>query len=74
MKRGQIFTRAKVDGIWQNVDVLDLDDESFKLFILDFLHRAGFLVGVKPEKIAEPDIELKLKPQASSSPPATDQP
>ena len=38
MRRGQVLVRAiKAKGSWGNVDVLDLDEESFRAFVIDKL-------------------------------------
>jgi len=38
MRRGQVFVRATTkEGKWGNVDVFDLDDESFRAFVLQYL-------------------------------------
>lgn len=60
MKRGQIFVRAKSpSGKWGNHDALDLDDKSFRAFILDRLFRAGLVVGLKDEFTKNDDIKYQ---------------
>ena len=60
MKRNQIFVRAKSpSGKWGSHDVLDLDDKSFKAFVLDMLFRAGLVVGIKDEFVKEEEIEYQ---------------
>ncbi len=45
IERGQVFVRAiDRDGKWDSVDALDLDDESFRRFVLEHLARRGQLV------------------------------
>lgn len=50
MRRGQVLIRAiKANGDWGNVDALDLDEESFRAFVLDRLFMAGLLVRLSNE-------------------------
>lgn len=50
MRRRQVLVRAiKADGKWGSVDVLDLDDESFRAFVLDKLYSAGLVVQMSDE-------------------------
>ena len=45
--KDQVFVRAiKADGSPGSVDVLDLDEISFRAFVLDMLMRQGAVVGV----------------------------
>lgn len=42
--RGSLFTHAHTpDGLWKLVDVLDLDEMSFRVFVLSRLADAGLL-------------------------------
>ena len=60
MKRGQIFVRAKdKNGKWYNADVLDLDQLSFKAFVMDRLFKLGMVTGIKDEFIIAGDIEYQ---------------
>ena len=60
MNRGEVFVRALgKDGKWDAIDVFDLDDESFRAFILDKLALVGCFF-----RITEPQgdpITLKEK-------------
>ena len=48
MNRGQVLVRAlKTNGKWGNVDVLDLDDESFRAWIVDKLLEQGSVIGLR---------------------------
>lgn len=59
MRRGQVLVRAiTVDGGWGNVDALDLDDESFRAFILILLCKAGVLASMSEEYCGE-EVILK---------------
>ncbi len=50
MKRGQAFVRGRLrDGSIGNIDILDLDDASFRAFVLDRLVRAGLVTAIKDE-------------------------
>lgn len=62
MKKGQVLVRAKnKEGEWTYVDVLDLDDRSFKAFILDRLFKNGLVAGLKEETIEGERITLYEK-------------
>ena len=42
IEKGQVFVRGKKkNGRWGNIDVMDLDEYSFRRFILTLLNRAG---------------------------------
>lgn len=63
MKRQQVFVRARDDnGRIFNCDVLDLDDASFRAFVVGKLHRAGIVVGMRDESIEGDHIELRARP------------
>jgi len=50
MKRGQVFVRGRRrDGSIGNFDALDLDDASFRAFVLDLFVRCEIVVSVKDE-------------------------
>jgi len=60
MKRGQVFVRAlQADGKWGNVDVLDLDEISFRAFIIDKLIALKALYSFAPKHIDGDEIPLK---------------
>jgi hypothetical protein len=62
VKRGQIFVRAKnADGRVESADVLDLDEESFRVFVLDVLMRNGLVTSLKHEYVEGEHIEYKLR-------------
>ena len=55
--RGEIFVRGKYDdGRWGNIDVFDLDDESFRAVILGVLRHA--FVGLVPD-VDPPPLRAK---------------
>lgn len=50
MRRRQVLVRAiKVNGDWGNVDVLDLDEESFRAFVLGKLCSGKLVVRISDE-------------------------
>lgn len=60
MKRNQVFVRArKADGSFGVVDILNLDDASFRTFITQILFDAGAVVGIFDEHVAGEHIELR---------------
>ena len=60
MKRGQVFVRAKdADGQWDSVDVLDLDELSFRVFVLDLFDRQGAVVSLVEKEVPGEPIELR---------------
>jgi len=60
MKRGQVFVRAKDPfGKWKTVDVLDLTEESFRVFTINMLMRAGLVTYIKGEHIEGEELELR---------------
>ena len=63
MKKEQYFVRVKVRGLWKNVDILDLDELSFRALVLDRLNIARLLIGIKEEFLPGEEIELKVKPE-----------
>lgn len=60
MKRGQVFVRAKdPEGKWGNADVLDLDETSWRAWILEiWLMKTDAVVSLKPEFVDGPELEL----------------
>lgn len=62
MKRGQVFVRAeKKDGSFDSVDVLDLDDASFRAFVMDILVREALVVGILDEVVEGSPLRYKEK-------------
>ena len=48
MQRGQVLVRGKLpDGSWGGVDVLDLDEKSFRAFVIEMLIRASIVYSLK---------------------------
>ena len=44
MQRGMVVVRGiRTDGSYGEIDALDLDDESFRCYVLDQLSRGGIL-------------------------------
>ena len=52
MKRGQVFVRAQTpSGKWVSADVLDLDEQSFKLFVLDRMIHFGMVTILRDDVV-----------------------
>jgi hypothetical protein len=48
IKRGQVFIRGKnKDGRWDHIDVLDLDEISFRAWVVGCLMAAGVVCGLR---------------------------
>ena len=49
MRRGEVWIRASsADGTkWGSVDVLDLDEQSFRIWVVDKLIQMGMVVTLK---------------------------
>ena len=59
MKRGQVWVRAKdANGEWGTADVLDLDEVSFRAFVIDVLMRVGLVTAHKCEFCDGEEIDL----------------
>ncbi len=57
MKIQQVFVRAQdPNGKWGAADVMDIDDKSFRAFVIDMLMRAGVVVHLKDEVVEREDI------------------
>jgi len=65
IKRGQVFVRAlNKEGKWDSVDIFDLDDESFRVLIVDGFVEVGLLVALKGEISEVEEIILREKSEA----------
>jgi hypothetical protein len=63
MKRGQVFARAQDEtGRWGSADIFDLDEESFRAFIVGVLFRSGLVVGFKDELCAGQQLPCRTRP------------
>lgn len=49
MKRGQVLVRAEVNKVKVTADVLDLEEESFRMFVLGALMKLGAVHGATKE-------------------------
>lgn len=60
MKRGQVWIRASnAEGTkWGTVDVLDLDDDSFRVWVVDKLALMGRVIALR---VDGEDIPLRAK-------------
>jgi hypothetical protein len=62
MKRGQVFVRGqRADGTWGNVDAFDLDDESFRAFVLEILSRAGLVAAIREKYVDGEPIPYQVR-------------
>lgn len=64
MKVGQYLISCKIKGRFYDVDILDLEEESFRAFMLDRLAIARVLMGLKNLemlKMDEKEIQYKVK-------------
>jgi hypothetical protein len=60
MKRGQVYVRAQSpSGRWHTADVLDLTEESFRVWLLDLLIRAQAVVSIRPDLIPTEHLDLR---------------
>lgn len=60
MKKGQIFVRAqRPNGEWDSVDVFDLDELSFRVFVMDLFDRQGAVVSLVEKKVPGDPIVLR---------------
>lgn len=63
IKRGQIFVRARDEtGKWGSADVLDLNEESFRTFILRVLFDSGMITGIKDTACEGQHVGMEVKP------------
>lgn len=63
MKRNQVFCRAYDEtGKIGNADVFDLDEESFRAFVIGILMRCEVVVGIKDEFVDGNHLKLRMKP------------
>jgi len=63
MKRRQVFVRGRLrDGSIGNIDVLDLDDASFRAFLVELLIRFEMVVALKGEHVEGERLELRERP------------
>jgi hypothetical protein len=69
MKRRQVFVRGRLrDGSIGNIDALDLDDASFRAFVLDRLMRAGHVTAIKDAYVDGDHIRYRER-ETEPSPP-----
>ncbi len=62
MKRGQVFVRAMDEtGRWGSFDVLDLDEESFRVFVLHVFRMQGQVVGLSDSACPGEEITLRVR-------------
>ncbi len=60
MKKEQVFVRAiNKEGKWDSIDVLDLDDRSFKAFVIEKFKQHEMVSAIKDEYCDGEQIELK---------------
>lgn len=62
MKRGMILVEALgPNGMPCGADVLDLDDESFRLFVLNVFWQKGAVAAIDPSEVTGQDIQLRMR-------------
>lgn len=62
MKRNQVFVRAKwPEGGWGSVDVFDLDDESFRAFVVEILEGNKLVLSLRASVVPGSEMELTAK-------------
>lgn len=62
MKRGQVFVRATDEtGRWGTVDVLDLDEDSFRAFVVETFVRAEVVTSIREEMVEGERIRYRAK-------------
>lgn len=65
MKKNQILVAAlDAEGVEVVGDALDLDDRSFRCFVLGVLWQNGLLASVDPTELPGHDMPPRLKPEA----------
>lgn len=63
MKRNQVFVRCQLpNNRWTSVDVLDLTQRSFNIFILERLMAIGAVTSIKEDYVEGDHIAYKIKP------------
>lgn len=63
MKWEKIYVRAIAEnGLFDSVDAMVLDDDSFRAFILDILHKNHMIVAVSDEHAGR-EIPLRVDPE-----------
>jgi hypothetical protein len=68
MKSG-VYVRAKKNGSWETVDILDLTEQSFRVFTMQMLARTGVVTAIASEINA---FELEAKPDSEPEEPTTE--
>jgi hypothetical protein len=55
-----VFVRAKDEtGRWGSANALDLDERSFRVFVLDSLEAAGLLIGLRDGEGVKHEYQTK---------------
>jgi len=63
VKRRQVFVRAlDSNGKMGAADVMDLDEDSFRAFMVDVMFRAELVVGIRESEVQGERIRLRTKP------------
>lgn len=66
MKKNMILVQAiNDDGVDVVADALDLDDRSFRAFILNVLWQKGAVAGIDPQQLPTADLPMRLRPGSS---------
>jgi hypothetical protein len=60
MKKQQVIVRAiNKEGHWDSIDVLDLDEASFRAFVIEMLYRLGVVYAIREDLVEGEHIQLK---------------
>ena len=60
MKKQQVIVRAiNKEGHWDSIDVLDLDEASFRAFVIEMLYRLGVVHAIREDLVEGEHIQLK---------------
>jgi hypothetical protein len=69
MRRGQVFVRAQTPtGRWVNADVLDLDELSYRAFIVEQLMRIGAVYSLKDNQAKGEEVCYKTQFEIDETP------
>lgn len=61
-KRNQFFVRATTPtGKVVSADIMDLDEESFRAFVVDVMYKYAMIVGIRPDLVEGEQIQYRTK-------------
>ena len=62
MKRGEVLVRAQDDtNKWGNADVLDLDDASFRAFVIEMFIRKGMVAATDKRLVPYEQDDIRYR-------------